>query len=303
MNENFRQGFEKEASIAHGLGKLIGGTGRAVSRVGSIPSTAAVNFKRGLQGKPKVTTKQVHEAKKYKKAQKARAEANQRKAMEAERRAAEQAEREAAEAAAKKKETRKKIMGYAKPLAAGAAITGGSLYGMKKLDEYQQNKLNENTAPMGYGYYSTKQAGIGDWFAKMIFPKAVNALDDVARKVTKDELLGENVNRVAKQIADKGKMTHELSPEQMKMVMDKIEQVKPKIGPGTVLGAAILAGAGAPIGAAMVRKTTDVGEKVLKTDIPMNPFREKQEAVQHPVGPSLAPMSGYRPLPKGELFR
>jgi hypothetical protein len=324
MNEHFIEGFEKEASLSHFLGRIAGGTGRAASKVLKAPSTAAVNFRRGAAGKSKVTTEQIDKARKYKKVQKQRVADKEKIYRDAEIKAQEAAKKKATEEVAKKKETRKKVMGYAKPLVAGAAVTGGSLYGLKKLDEYKQ-KATQEKPPMGYGYYSSgayKQAGLMDIFKIFKSKGAQNVAKEVAEEAGKksvlqrgvlghnvDDLAGEllkgkpllgNVDDLAKKIVEEGKLTHELNPEQMKKVLDKIDEVKSGVGPGTILGAAILAGAGAPIGAAMVRKTTDVGEKVLKTDIPMNPFRKKEEdsEQQHAFNPS-----GFRPLPKSELFR
>lgn len=81
--------------------------------------------------------------------------------------------------------------------------------------------------------------------------------------------IGEFAQATAK---GEAKIQHSLDPEQMKKIMEAVEKMKPTIGPWHVLGGSILAGMGAPVGAAMVRGGASTAKEIMNApEHPGNP--------------------------------
>jgi len=78
------------------------------------------------------------------------------------------------------------------------------------------------------------------------------------------------------------KIEHKLDPEDLKKLLKSMEELKPKIGPMHIIAGSILAGMGAPIGAAMVRSTAQGAKNVFSAPAsPGNPTYQRPR-VQRP---------------------
>lgn len=254
MNTNFKSGFEKTAFVNllgkgvkafKGFSKSTGNTFRA------IPEKIKTDYSRGLQGKGGISfsqaKKQVALKDSLKKAQETRDlnkiknQALKEKRMQAVQKAKEtKAQNMQKKQEVQKAQTAEKQKTLAKNVGlAGAGALGGGMIasraGASQPDESQ------------YRYASAK--GL-DKTSGII--QGVKNMSNFLKAT-----MGSNKPKI--------NLDLKLNQEQLDTILKKVDEVKPKIGPLHVLGGSILAGMGAPIGAAIMKGTASGAKEVLNS--------------------------------------
>lgn len=265
MDTNFKSGFEKSAFVnllGKGIRKLKGAAHSTGTTLRAIPEKIKTDYSRGLKGqsgisfsqaKKQVQTKDaIRKANETREINKIKNEAKKQKRMEAVQKAKEtkmQNKQKALEA--QQAATKEKATGLAKnvAIAGGGAAAGGML--ASRMGDSQPDQSQ-------YRYASAKG-----------LDKTAGILSNI--KSFGKAMMGPKGTRPG--------LEHRLDPDQLEQILKKVDEVKPKIGPLHVLGGSILAGMGAPIGAAIMRGTASGAKEVLNAPPSMSPQSTPEGAV------------------------